>query len=108
MFGQLESTGAVMSQGRSNRAQVELNADVRQGDRPWRKVHLEDISQDGFRITWFPNCRPAEDIKVRIPGMQMLTAHVRWQEGNSIGCQFANPLYIAVFEHIAEQARLSN
>ncbi len=89
---------------RSSRTKVTLTCQVRQGTRPWKSAKLEDISAEGFRIAWLPNCRKQDVLRVRIPGMQILSAYIRWQDNNAVGCQFVTPLYPAVFEHIAKQA----
>lgn len=86
------------------RAIVELECEVRQGVAPWRMVRLEDISPTGFRISWFPNCRAALPLRIRIPGLALLTAHVRWQENFEVGCEFEAPLHFAVFDHLVRQA----
>ena len=89
---------------RANRAAVSLTCEVRQGTRPWKVAKLEDISESGFRIAWLPNCRLDTPLWVRIPGLQLLSAHIRWQDNNAVGCEFTHPLYPAVFEHIAQRA----
>jgi len=43
-------------------------------------------------------------LRVRIPGMQLLSADIRWMRDGAIGCAFAEPLHIAVFEHIVRRA----
>jgi hypothetical protein len=86
------------------RADVTLLCDVRQGTRPWVRARLDDLSQSGFRIAWFPGCSADLVIRIRIPGMQLLSANVRWQEGKAIGCSFTEPLHIAVFDHLVRQA----
>jgi hypothetical protein len=88
----------------NNRAKVSLLCEARQGSEPWKVVRLDDISQTGFRIAMLPDCKPATPLRIRIPGLQMLTAHVRWQRGKAVGCEFAEPLHVAVFEHIVKQA----
>jgi PilZ domain len=93
------------SQSRENRAQITLECEVRQGVRPWKLTRLEDISPNGFRIAWFPNCRAELPLRIRIPGLELLTAHVRWQKDYSVGCSFSAPLHVAVFEHITRQVR---
>lgn len=92
-------------QGRKDRAQINLDCEVRQGVRPWKLTRLEDISPNGFRIAWFPDCRPEIPLRVRIPGLELLTANVRWQKDYSVGCEFNSPLHVAVFEHIVRQSR---
>lgn len=90
----------------AHRAEVVLLCEVRQGTRPWMKARLDDISQAGFRIAWLPNCQPDAPLRIRIPGMQMLSARIRWQQGKSVGCAFAEPLHVAVFEHIVRASRI--
>ncbi|GGB98237.1 hypothetical protein GCM10011494_15890 [Novosphingobium endophyticum] len=89
---------------RSARAGVALVCDARQGTRPWKKVRLEDLSACGFRIAWFPAARPDMPLRLKIPGMQILSAQIVWQSENSVGCKFSAPLHIAVFEHIVRSS----
>jgi hypothetical protein len=98
---------ADVERGANPRVEVALICEVRQGTRPWAKVRLEDISQAGFKIAWLPFVSPKVPLKVRIPGLEMLTAEIRWQNGKAVGCSFIEPLHIAVFEHIARQAALA-
>lgn len=87
------------------RAELTLLCEVRQGIRPWTRVRLMDISQTGFRIAWYPGVNEHQPLRIKIPGLQLLTANVRWRDRNALGCAFADPLYIAVFEHIVRQAQ---
>lgn len=79
--------------------------EVRQGTRPWQRVVLEDLSATGFRIAGLSNPNFDKSLSIRIPEMQLLTAQLRWQEGIVIGCAFAAPLHIAVFEHLVRKAQ---
>lgn len=90
----------------AQREEVVLLCEVRQGTRPWKMARLEDISQAGFRIAWLAECRPDLPLRIRIPGLQLLTADIRWQQGKAVGCAFSEPLHIAVFEHIVRQTRI--
>ena len=90
--------------GQALRAEVTLLCEVRQGAGAWSVVRLEDISQQGFRISWWPRCLPGQPLRVKIPGLQVLDARICWQEGNTLGCAFSAPLHVAVFEHIVAQA----
>jgi hypothetical protein len=92
---------------RSARIGLLLLCDVRQGTRPWRKVRIENLSPGGFRIAWFPDVRPELPLRIRIPGMQLLSARIVWQNGKAVGCEFREPLHVAVFEHVANSARVS-
>ena len=100
------SSDDVTGHGREKRALVTLDCEVRQSTRPWKRVQLEDISPSGFRISRFPDCNPQIPLRIRIPGLELLTAKVRWQEGNDVGCEFASPLHVAVFEHIVKRTRV--
>ncbi len=86
------------------RAKLTLLCEVRQGTKPWTLVRLEDLSSTGFRITWLPNHMPDRPLRIRIPGIQILNANIRWSEGNTLGCSFENPLHIAVFEHLVSKS----
>ena len=90
----------------SVRAEVLLLCEVRQGITPWKLARLDDISQDGFRIAWLPDADQTKPLRIRIPGLHMLTAEIRWQRGKAVGCAFGEPLHIAVFEHILRAARI--
>jgi hypothetical protein len=90
-----------------NRAEVVLLCEVRQGTRPWKVARLEDISQSGFCIAWLPDAAINQPLRIKIPGLQMLTANIRWQRGKSVGCEFTDPLHIAVFEHILSQIQIN-
>ncbi len=96
--------GDSSDRSKARRAEVTLLCEVRQGSRPWKLVRLEDISQTGFCITWLPESAIDRPLRVKIPGIQILSAKVCWQRGKAVGCEFAEPLHVAVFEHIVRQA----
>lgn len=86
------------------RATVSLRCEVRQGSRPWRVVMLEDLSATGFRMNWSAGMLKGVPVRIRIPGLQVLSADVRWSTNEAIGCQFTAPLHVAVFDHIRREA----
>ena len=95
------------SADRLQRANVTLLCEVRQGFGPWALIRLNDISERGFRIAWFPKCSPDLLLNIRLPGIQKLDAKVCWQEGHAIGCEFTKPLNTYVLEHIVQQATIN-
>lgn len=101
-----DSCDGTPDSGRQNRTAVSLECEVRQGSRPWKQTRLEDLSPQGFRISRFPECNPHLPLRIRIPGLELLTAKVRWQKADAVGCEFASPLHVAVFEHIVRRAML--
>ncbi|PEQ11290.1 pilus assembly protein PilZ [Novosphingobium sp. PC22D] len=90
---------------RSPRVGVALICEVRQGTRPWKRARLDDLSPAGFRIASLPDARPEVPLRVRIPGLQLLSAQIRWVRDGAVGCEFAEPLHVAVFEHIVRASR---
>lgn len=90
------------------RASVSLLCEIRQGTRPWSLVRLEDISQQGFRVSCSPSCIPDRPLRLRMPGLQILNAKICWHRDKTLGCEFAQPLHIAVFENIVGKAAIGN
>lgn len=82
------------------RALLCLGCEVRQGTRAWQRVMLEDLSPTGFRISGLAHPDPAKLLSIRIPGIQLLSAKIRWNTGLVVGCEFTAPLHVAVFDHL--------
>jgi hypothetical protein len=89
---------------RSARVGVDIRCEVRQGTRPWRIALLEDLSPGGFRIGCLLQARQELPLRIRIPGLQLLSARICWIRNGAVGCEFDAPLHIAVFEHIVRAA----
>ena len=92
------------ARGVAQRAQLSILCEVRQGMRPWKMARLSDLSETGFKLAWLPDYSPGQPLKIRIPGIEMLNARICWHEGKQIGCEFASPLHVAVFEHLVRLA----
>ena len=90
--------------GSAKRARVHLLCEVRQGTRPWKMARLCDLSETGFRLAWLPEYAISQPLRIRIPGLGVLSAEICWHEGKQIGCSFTRPLHVAVFEHIVRLA----
>lgn len=86
------------------RASLCLGCEVRQGTRAWQRVMLEDLSPTGFRISGLAHPDPAKLLSIRIPGIQLLSAKIRWNTGMAVGCEFTAPLHVAVFDHLVRTA----
>ena len=93
--------------GRGDNQRVEISAvcEVRQDMAEWRLVTLDELSPGGFRINRFGEADPSQPLRIRIPGLQLLSARIVWQKDGAIGCAFAAPLHNAVFEHITQRLR---
>lgn len=90
----------------AERAEVSLECEVRLGTRPWVRVQLDDISQAGFRIARLSGAKPGTPLRIRIPGLEILNAEIRWLQDEAVGCEFTGTLHVAVFEHIVRQCRI--
>jgi len=86
------------------RARLAILCEVRQGTRPWKLARLSDLSETGFKLAWLPDYDTSKPVRIRIPGIETLSAKICWHEGKQIGCAFASPLHVAVFDHIVRLA----
>ena len=86
------------------RAQVTLFADVKVGFGEWQKARLHDISPTGFKIGWMARGGEGSTVSIRLPGMELLRADIRWRSASEMGCEFTRPLSIYVFEHLVRSA----
>jgi hypothetical protein len=89
----------------SPREALAIVCQARQANGTWLRASLRDVSIHGFQITWFPKCRTDLPVWIRLPNLAPLAAEVRWKSGNAIGCQFAQPLHPAVFDHLIREAK---
>ncbi|MFM5924572.1 MAG: PilZ domain-containing protein [Novosphingobium sp.] len=87
---------------RHGRAALILRCEVRQGTRSWQMTELQDLSPSGFRLVGLSHPDPSKSVSIRIPGMQLLSARIRWQAGPMVGCEFSTPLHIAVFDFLTK------
>lgn len=92
-------------QREAERALAPIVCEVRQGVAAWRKCKLDDLSTGGFSIVRFGPADPSQPVRIRIPGLQVLSANIAWQRDGAIGCAFASPLHEAVFLHIVNTCR---
>ena len=86
-----------------DRVAIEIIAEVKVGFGPWQKSRLNDLSLTGFRIGWLPNGGHGAEVRIRIPGLEPLTALVRWKDVTGMGCEFTRPLSVYVLDHIARR-----
>ncbi len=97
----------VMTPDRNARAALSILCEARQGMQPWQRVRLNDLSPRGFQVSWRMPVNPRQVLRLRIPGMTPLSAHIRWHDKKVLGCEFEAPLHVAVFDHIVRSAGLS-
>ena len=71
---------------------------------PWTRVRIDELSPNGFRLTGMAQADPSQPLRIRIPGLQLLSGRICWHKGKALGCEFATPLHEAVFTHIVTAA----
>ena len=63
-------------------------------------IKVVDISTTGFRMECLTYLSDSQVILLTMPGFEPLEARIMWQTEWMYGCEFARPLYIAIYEHI--------
>ena len=63
-------------------------------------INVVDISTTGFRMECLTYLLDNQVILLTMPGFEPLEARIMWQTEWMYGCEFARPLYIAIYEHI--------
>lgn len=93
------------TQGRrkATRAPVAFEAQLRLPDLSKIKLSVVEISTNGFRAMTPSKLHIGESVYLHVPTLSALHAIVRWTNGNACGCEFVQPLYGPVAEHIARQ-----
>ena len=64
------------------------------------RIRLQDISQRGLKA-YIPAVRPADEVTVRLPGIEPRKAIVRWVQFDLAGLSFVRPI---AFEVLARWA----
>jgi hypothetical protein len=86
------------------RAPITIVCEARVGLSSWSRVFLQDLSTHGFQMGRVPGLRVGERLRLRVPGFELLSATVRWLDGEHAGCAFERPLAEYVLDHIVGQA----
>jgi len=86
---------------REARSAVAFTCQLRVGAGPWRVASMVDLSCEGFRLAWLPDCAVGKTLWVRIPGIEARLATVRWRDDRGVGCQFDRPLHQAVIDFLS-------
>ncbi len=101
-FGFDRSTGGDNDHRRQERVPVAVAAKLRDRHSNKYDVRLLDLSVTGFRAEAHYALDAGQIVWLTIPGMQGLEATVAWRRGLEIGCNFRQPLYPAVLDHIVK------
>ncbi len=86
-----------------DRRSVSATISFRQPGRKGNMVSLRDVSATGCRFTSYAHPVIGQRIWISLPGLESLTATVRWVAGNDCGCEFERALYPAVLDSIVQR-----
>ncbi len=56
-------------------------------------------------MTSYTDLDQNKPVYIRLPGMQTLSATIRWNDYQEYGCAFNNQLHPAVLEHLVSKLR---
>lgn len=87
----------------SNRAGVEIAAEVREPGLGRVEAMILDLSLTGFRMRCMTRLTGEKPIFMRLPSFNAIESHICWVEGDFYGCEFVQGLYPAVFDHIVSK-----
>jgi hypothetical protein len=90
------------------RLPVAFTCQLRVGNGAWRLASMVDLSCDGFRLAWLPDCAAGKELWVRLPGLEARQATVRWRDDRGVGCRFARPLHAAVIDFLSRATNRPN
>ena len=92
--------GARRERRQDGRASVDIDCEIRVGNRAWRKARIKDLTPEGFQVEILDMPPKGTPVAIRFAGMQMLQAETRWGKVDVAGCRFKTPLSPYVFEHV--------
>ena len=88
----------------SRRISVNIEAKIKQDDLNSFPTLLTDLSTTGFKLSCTAQLNIHKTLFVKLPGLELLTADIKWAKNMEYGCQFRRELYHPVFEHIVKHA----
>lgn len=81
-----------------------MAAQVRRLGRLTYSVQLRDLSPDGCQTEVVERPGLDEVMQVKLPGLETISARVRWVDNYVAGLKFERPIHPAVFELLLERA----
>lgn len=90
---------------RAPRAEVRFTASLRRRGGKASDVTMVDMSAIGFRAETASIFHVDTQVWLKLPGLDAILARVAWTSNMHIGCEFLQPLHIAVFDRMVGVAR---
>lgn len=95
----------VVESRKATREFIETEIFIFQSGNKLCRATLSDISASGFKITSKRNLDPAQPVFIRLPGIQSLSANIKWEGFKDYGCQFTRALTPKIFEGLVSKLR---
>ena len=90
---------------RATRAEVRFTASLRRREGKASDVTIVDMSTIGFRAETASVFHIGTQVWLKLPGLDAILARVAWTNNMHIGCEFQQPLHVAVFDRMVAVAR---
>jgi len=90
---------------RAPRADVRFTATLRRRAGRAGDVTIVNISTIGFRAETASVFHAGTQLWLKLPGLDAILTRVAWTNNVHIGCEFLQPLHIAVFDRVVAIAR---
>ncbi|WP_337658544.1 PilZ domain-containing protein [Sphingorhabdus sp. Alg231-15] len=84
---------------------VEAEIFVRQSDSQLFRATLSDLSVSGFKMNSYTELDGKKPVYIRLPGIQTLSATIKWSDHEDYGCAFKDDLHPAVLQHLVNKLR---
>lgn len=85
------------------RRRVRVRCEARIGTAAWTLIFLQDLSTRGFQMSRVPGLQVGTRLRIKVPGLELLSANVRWVGERDAGCVFNRPLSDYVLDHFARR-----
>ncbi|MEM8918923.1 MAG: PilZ domain-containing protein [Pseudomonadota bacterium] len=89
----------------SVREDVDAEILLHQSGGKTHRATLVNISATGFKMTSMSGLDPSKPVFIRLPGLPILAANVRWEGFSDFGCEFARPLEAHVMEVLLKKLK---
>jgi hypothetical protein len=98
----LEATRKIVER-KAPRAGVEAEVHLRALGRGGYRVRIHDLSTDGCKVELVERPAVDDEMSIKLDGLEVLEAVVRWVSGHTAGLKFKNPLHPAVLDLVLQR-----
>ncbi|WP_442955391.1 PilZ domain-containing protein [Parasphingorhabdus sp.] len=103
-----DGNDSVIESRNATREPIHTEILICQSGQKLSRATLSDISVSGFKLTSKRSLNPAQPVFIRLPGIQSLSATIRWEGFKDYGCQFTRTLNPKIFEQLVSKLRSLN